>query len=81
VATIVVKVDVGATGSLTNVATTTADTLDNAIGNNSFKAVTQVSPPSPVPNVSPWMLAALAGVLLLTFSGPVRRRIMQRSEV
>jgi uncharacterized repeat protein (TIGR01451 family) len=76
--TIVVKVDAGASGTLTNVASTTADTLDSVISNNSFKAVTQVTPSTPIPSVSPWALALLAGLLLLTFSGRVRRRIMNR---
>jgi hypothetical protein len=74
----VVKVDPGTSGSLTNVATTTADTLDSVISNNSFKAVTQVKTGPPVPSVSVWALAILAGLLLLTFSSHVRRRIMSR---
>jgi uncharacterized repeat protein (TIGR01451 family)/CSLREA domain-containing protein len=77
-ATIVVKVDAGVSGTLTNVASTTADTLDSVIGNNSFKAVTQVTPSTPIPSVSPWALAVLAGLMLLTFSGRVRRRITNR---
>jgi uncharacterized repeat protein (TIGR01451 family) len=77
-ATIVVKVDAGVSGPLTNVASTTADTLDDVISNNSFKAVTQVITGTSVPSVSVWALAALAAVLLLTFSGRVRRRIMRR---
>jgi uncharacterized repeat protein (TIGR01451 family) len=76
--TIVVNVDAGASGTLTNVASTTADTLDSVISNNSFKAVTQVTPSVPIPSVSPWALAVLAGLLLLTFSGRVRRRFMNR---
>jgi uncharacterized repeat protein (TIGR01451 family) len=78
-ATIVVKVDAGTSGPLTNVATTTADTLDSVISNNSFKAVTQVTTGTPVPSMSVWALAILAGLLLLTFSGRVRRRFMRRS--
>ena len=78
--TIVVKVDAGASGPLTNVASTTADTLDSVISNNSFKAVTQVTTGAPVPSVTPWALAALSAVLLLTFSGRIRRKIMRRSE-
>jgi uncharacterized repeat protein (TIGR01451 family) len=80
-ATIVVKVDAGTSGPLTNVASTTADTLDSVISNNSFKAVTQVTTGPRVPSVSVWALAALSAVLLLTFSGRIRRRIMRRAAV
>jgi uncharacterized repeat protein (TIGR01451 family) len=80
-ATIVVKVDAGTSGSLTNVATTTSDTLDTVISNNSFKAVTQVTPGTPVPSVSVWALAILAGVFVLTFSGRVRRRFSRLAVV
>ena len=80
-ATIVVKVDAGMSGPLTNVATTTTDTMDNVLSNNSFKAVTQVTPTTPVPSVSVWALAVLGVLLALTFSGHVRRRIMRRSAI
>ena len=80
-ATIVVKVDAGTSGPLTNVASTTADTLDSVISNNTFKAVTQVTTAPPIPSVSVWALAVLGVLLALTFSGHVRRRIMRRSAI
>jgi hypothetical protein len=63
---------------LINVATTTADTIDSVISNNSFKAVTQVTTTTPVPSMSVWALAVLSGLLLLTFQGRVRRKIWRR---
>ena len=77
-ATIVVKVSPTATGSILNVATSTSQTLDDIVSNNSFKAVTQVSTAPPVPSVSPWALLVLTLALLLTFSGRLRRTIWSR---
>jgi uncharacterized repeat protein (TIGR01451 family)/CSLREA domain-containing protein len=77
-ATIVVKVDAGATGSISNTASTTADTLDTVISNNSFKAVTQVNPGSQVPSVTPWALVGLALVFLMTFSRKIKREVLAR---
>ena len=45
-ATIVVKVDSGASRMLTNIASATADTLDSIISNNTYKAFT-TGPPVP----------------------------------
>ncbi|MDP6452813.1 MAG: trypsin-like serine protease [SAR202 cluster bacterium] len=77
-ATIVVKVSPTTTGSILNVATSTSQTLDDIVSNNSFKAVTQVSTAPPVPNVSPWALLVLTLALLLTFSGRLRRIVWSR---
>jgi hypothetical protein len=52
-----------------------ADQANHAI--RKIEGVAAVAP-VPVPSMSVWALAILAGLLLLTFSGRVRRRIMRR---
>ena len=75
-ATIVVKVASGTFGMLTNIASTTADMLDSVIRNNTYKVImTGLFPTCQVG------LAALSVILLLTFSGRVRRRIVRRRSV
>ena len=76
-ATIVVKVASGVSRMLTNIASATADTLDSVISNNTYEAGTTVTTGPPVPSMSVWALAALSVILLLTFSGRVRRRIVR----
>ena len=48
----------------------------SVISNNTFKAVT-TGPPAP--SMSVWALAILAGLLLLTFNGRIRREIWRVS--
>lgn len=72
-ATIVVNVASGAFGMLINIASTTADMLDSVIRNNTSKVI--MTGLFPTCQVGP---AALSVILLLTFSGRVRRRIVRR---
>ena len=75
-ATIVVKVASGAFGMLTNIASTTADMLDSVINNNTYKVI--MTGLFPTCQYGP---SALSVILLLTFSGRVRRRIVRRRSV